>query len=192
MFNIKFIISTILVSIIILSCSNNGGKSNPADSGRDETTTSPERREVEVIYSLPEEISVKANDTDIKNTGPLMLVDLTGGTSLTVLDGKGQSAAWQNGDMMVHKIWFHNPNEDTIRIKALCLPDSRFKAEWEGMADYFQGLSGGFVMTADSMELVRDYPIVLTFVDNQYPPQLFLLDLYPNMVELRKAHGSTE
>lgn len=148
----------------------------------------PERREVKIVYDSPEADSAPKYAEGDKQEGPLGLLDLDY-PNKTVTEGTCDVGAWKLDGTPQLTIWFTNPTEDTVRVAALHLPDHRFEAVWEGMPEYCPGLSCGFKLTADSVEYIEDYRIVLEYLDNQYPPQIFHLNIHPDLIKLRQSKG---
>jgi hypothetical protein len=73
---------------------------------------------------------------------------------------------------------FKNTTDETVRVKAVHCPDSIFDLYWRVGMEMSPGVFGAVWMRVAEPVDVDDYPIVVTYDNEAYPPQTFYLNFY--------------
>ena len=145
--------------------------------------------EVVIEYDSPEAKNAPDYDPSVINFGPLSLIETLNPyvTPVNMDDVGGDKI----GDKIRYVVSVQNIVTDTIKIVKIQLPSSYFTAEWPGRTEYMPGLIGGLDLYADSAIEVKDFKFILTYEGDRYKPQVFHVNLHPNVWELKARKESS-
>ncbi len=128
---------------------------------------------VPIVYNSPLAKAAPAYEEGKELKGPLAIftfqkmetdrMDITPGKEL---------GAW------FYSTVFINTTEETVRVKEVHCPDSIFDLYWRVGMEMPAGLSGAVWMRVSEPVDVADYPIVVTYDNEEYAPQTFYLNFH--------------
>ncbi len=172
-------------TLYCLSCGN-GKNADHEEITTDRTNMSDS---VEIIYSSPEAAEASPYNEAEAYNHPLSLIETTNVYVTPVnIDDVGATAS--NG-RIEYSVTIINMTADTLEVESLKLPDSRFKAEWTGTKRYIPNLFTGFRLLTDSAISQHDYRFIITYKGDKYTPQVFHINLHPDVNKLKELKKNT-
>ena len=136
--------------------------------------------EFKIIYNLPEEEFVQTD---------------TAANAFKLIDANNMITVYSDSDdigsikFKGYEAWYcipvENHSDRNMKIEYIALPDRRVKCVAEGWAKYLPRMTSGLDLAADSAVRIMDYPIRLTYTDdegNRYN-QVLRVNLYPTRRE---------
>lgn len=192
----KLNLCAVFTALIMIAMSCGRTKSSEANDTGDGSAPSAVSNGVEIEYSSVDAINAPAYDPNAEWGSPLALNDPLGSTmdGCPIVDDGAYSAnadgIYPGDETKVYDIFLVNQSQDTITIKTLHLPDASFTVKWNGLQTYRPGVLSMFKLLCDSAVSVDDYRFVVTYEGDKYPPQVFHVNLRPDMWKMKEERES--
>lgn len=180
------LVAVVIATFAITSCGTSSKPTEPESN----TTETGDKPAVKIIYSSAKAASAPAYDPDQKYDHPLSLIETTNPYVTAVsIDDVG---AYKVGDITEYSISLLNMTQDTIEIASVELPDAYFNARWYGMHRMIPNLFTGLKMRCDSVITANDYRLIINYKDDQYPAQVFHVNLHPDVLKLKEEKAARQ
>ncbi len=178
--NINIYAAFTVLTIMCSSC--NGAKSDKAADVGGGLATSAVSNGVEIEYSSANAINAPEYDPDSDWGMPLALADGLNHSmdGFPIVD----SGAYPDGGKIVYSIFLVNQGQDTVTISSIKLPDSSMTIDWTGVKTYRPGMLSIFKLVCDRGVMQDDYRFILTYEGDKYSPQVFHVNLRPDISEM--------
>lgn len=176
--------------LAVIGCSCGAPKGDGKGDAAGESLAATVSNGVEVVCCSEDAINAPAYDPDGEWGSPFALNDGLANT----MDGSpivdaGAYSGDENGNYpgdktKVYAVSLVNQSPDTVTVRSLHLPDSTFRVIWTGIKTYRPGVLSLFKLICDSAVTADDYRFVLTYEGDKYPPQVFHINLRPDILKL--------
>lgn len=158
--------------------------------GNDKSEPIVDDGNVKCILSDPTAVAAAVKASEKSSTGPLTLIDMNAcGAHVEHL----KVGAYPEGDgEYLYTIGLFNGSDRPVEIASICLPDNYFNAKWT-MKNILEPNMVRFLrLTCNKPLDNKEYPIVVHFLNEKYPPQTLCMTLYCSGIQLYNEMQSND